>query len=55
MLTKLKDLSIVKLNTNKTGTVVHCYDDKHFTVEIDDEDLRDISIEEIEEIIWKPE
>lgn len=55
MLIKIKDLSVVKLNSNEIGTIVHCYDDTHFTIEIGDGDLRDIGIDEIKSIEWEPD
>lgn len=55
ILSIIKDLSVVKLYTNETGTIVHCYDDTHFIIEIDDGNLRDISTEEIKSVIWEPQ
>ena len=54
MLIRIKDLDVIKLKTGEIGTVVHSYDDTHFTVEIEDGDLRDIDINEIENIVWEP-
>lgn len=54
MLEKIKDLSVVRLITGEMATIVHIYDNSHFTIEVSDGDLRDIDISEIKEITCEP-
>jgi len=52
---KIKEDSIVKLKTGEEGTILCAYTDgEHFYFENPENVYRDISIDEIESVVWEP-
>lgn len=52
---KINELDVVLLKSNEEATILENFDDKNFLVEIYKDDissLRDITIDEIKQIVW---